>query len=99
MRQSDGKRRSAARRRGNFDDTVMGFDDFLRDRKSKSGSACLVRGKGREKRLKRVLRHAAAVVRNADDQLIQIFAGRQRYAPVFTGRFKGIFEHIQKCLF
>ena len=98
MRQGDCKGSAAARRRRHVDLAVVRPDDFLRDGEPESCSARFM-GRERSKKIgKGFRRHAAAVVRDADNDLIQIFSGGKRHAAVLSRGLEGVFEQIQERL-
>ena len=77
MRKCDGKSRTSLGSRGDFDGSVMGLHNFLGNCQTKTGSAGLTGSKWGKKLRGSFRRHTAAVVRDADNELIQIFSGRQ----------------------
>ena len=99
MRQRNSKSSAAAGRGYDIDLAVMCLDDFLSDSQAETCTICFVRGKRSKERFKRFGCHAAAIVRNPDNDMIQIFSGGKGYASVLPCSFEGVFEKIQKCLF
>ena len=99
MRKCDGKSRPAVGSRGDFNHSIMGLNNLPGNGKSKPCTAVFSGGEGGKNRRERLGRHTAAVVGDADNQLIQIFSGGERHAAAFIRRFKSIFQKIQKGLF
>ena len=94
MRKCDGKSRPALGSRDGFNRPIMGLDNLLGDSQTQAGATGLAGSKGCKKHGKHIRRHSAAVIGDADNQLIQIFSGGERYASAPFDRFKGIFQKI-----
>ena len=98
MRQGDGENRSPSRGGTHLDLSVVSFDNLFGDGQSQTGAAGLVGGERRKESLQNLGRHAAAVIGDADNDLIQILPGRKGDAVIPGRGLEGILQKIQEGL-